>query len=71
MSWTTPKTWSAGELVTAAMFNTHIRDNEQALRDGGLAITSQKSRDFMTAASSTQLVRKSNLHVALMSEVFT
>jgi hypothetical protein len=26
--WTAPKTWSAGETLTAANFNTHIRDNE-------------------------------------------
>jgi len=31
MGWTTPKTWSAGETLTAANFNTHIRDNENAL----------------------------------------
>lgn len=27
MAWTVPRTWVAGELVTAAMMNTHIRDN--------------------------------------------
>lgn len=27
MAWTTPRTWVAGELVTAALFNTHLRDN--------------------------------------------
>lgn len=27
MSWTTPKTWTTGELVTAEMMNTHVRDN--------------------------------------------
>lgn len=27
MSWTTPRTWVASEVVTAAMLNTHIRDN--------------------------------------------
>ncbi|MGH7206831.1 MAG: hypothetical protein ACREI2_11550, partial [Nitrospiraceae bacterium] len=31
MAWTNPKTWSIGELVTAAMLNTHVRDNELAL----------------------------------------
>lgn len=25
--WTTPRTWVAGELVTAALLNTHLRDN--------------------------------------------
>jgi hypothetical protein len=27
MAWTTPRTWSAGELVTAAIMNLHVRDN--------------------------------------------
>lgn len=34
MAWTTPRTWVAGELVTAALFNSHIRDNENAIKDG-------------------------------------
>lgn len=32
MAWTTPRTWVASELVTASLFNTHIRDNLTALR---------------------------------------
>ena len=31
MAWTAPRTWVSGELVTAALFNTHIRDNLQAI----------------------------------------
>lgn len=27
MAWTTPKTWSTNEVVTAANMNTHLRDN--------------------------------------------
>lgn len=27
MSWTTPRTWVVGEVVTAALLNTHLRDN--------------------------------------------
>lgn len=27
MAWTSPKTWSISEVVTAAMLNTHLRDN--------------------------------------------
>lgn len=42
MAWTTPRTWSFGELVTAALLNTHIRDNLNILKtsvanDGKLA----------------------------------
>jgi hypothetical protein len=31
MAWTTPKTWTGGELVDRDMLNTHIRDNENYL----------------------------------------
>lgn len=31
MAWTTPRTWVAGEVVTAAILNTHIRDNLNAI----------------------------------------
>lgn len=27
MAWTTPRTWSSNEIVTAALLNTHVRDN--------------------------------------------
>jgi microcystin-dependent protein len=33
MAWTTPRTWVAGELVTASLMNTHVRDNLSVLRD--------------------------------------
>ena len=31
MAWTTPRTWTTGEVVTAAHLNTHVRDNLLAL----------------------------------------
>ena len=33
MAWTAPRTWVVGELVTAAIFNTYIRDNQVYLKD--------------------------------------
>lgn len=30
MAWTTPRTWTDGELVTAAIMNAHVRDNLNA-----------------------------------------
>lgn len=30
MPWTTPRTWVTGEVVTAALMNTHVRDNTAA-----------------------------------------
>ena len=32
MAWTTPRTWTTSEVVTAAMLNTHVRDNLTFLR---------------------------------------
>lgn len=31
MAWTAPRTWTDGELVTATMMNTHVRDNLLAI----------------------------------------
>jgi hypothetical protein len=33
MAWTSPRTWVAGEVPTASIFNSHIRDNLKALGD--------------------------------------
>lgn len=33
MAWTTPRTWTTGELVTASIMNTHVRDNFEYLYD--------------------------------------
>jgi len=55
MAWTDPRTYTTGELITAAILNTHIRDNfnvvnptaVQFLVDGGgAAITAGSIMDF-------------------------
>lgn len=33
MAWTTPRTWVTNELVTAALMNTHVRDNLKHYQD--------------------------------------
>lgn len=35
MAWTTPRTWTDTETVTASIMNTHVRDNLDELRDPG------------------------------------
>lgn len=32
-AWTSPRTWATGELVTASLMNTHVRDNLNALKE--------------------------------------
>lgn len=38
MAWTAPRTWTTGELVTAAIMNTHIRDNLNVLNPAAAQI---------------------------------
>jgi hypothetical protein len=57
MAWTTPRTWVTGELVTATILNTYVRDNQSALDGGRLAITSQAARDIFFASSATAISR--------------
>lgn len=39
MAWTVPRTWVAAEVVTAALLNTHLRDNLKALGDAWASYT--------------------------------
>jgi hypothetical protein len=57
MAWTSPRTWVSGELVTAAIMNSAVRDNLTMLDGGRLAITSQAAGDVLYASSSTALAR--------------
>jgi hypothetical protein len=60
-SWTAPKTWSQGELVTPDMLNTHLRDNITVVRTGGIAITGQGANEIIFSSSASQLTRSSEL----------
>jgi hypothetical protein len=50
MGWTAPKTWIVGETLTAANFNTHIRDN---LLSVGEHLIARKPSDESVASSTT------------------
>ena len=49
MAWTQPRTWVAGELVTAAIMNTHVRDQLLAIA-GGTATLDHVTLDGKTTA---------------------
>jgi hypothetical protein len=57
MAWTAPRTWVSGELVTAALFNTHIKDNQTFLKDNqdnlidGTAVIPMTTLDGTATAS--------------------
>lgn len=50
MAWTTPRTWSPGETVTAALMNAHVRDNMNILKvavdNNGFLLTAVKTFAF-------------------------
>lgn len=62
MAWTAPRTWVAGEMATAALLNTHLRDNLLALDqhthigsagDGSAVLTSISRIEMATASTAT------------------
>ena len=57
MAFTTPRTWVSGELITAALMNTFVRDNQNAMIAGYMSVASQATYDLLYASSATQLSR--------------
>lgn len=62
MAFTTPKTWSTGELVTSSNFNQQIRDNLAALWTGSTAgdmeyYTSSTTKTRLPIGTADQLLR--------------
>jgi hypothetical protein len=55
VAWTTPRTWVAGELITAAMMNTHVRDNFVALDSPPAARVYHSSGQVITTSTETAL----------------
>ena len=56
MSWTNPKTWVAGETVTAALLNTHLRDN--LLATAAAVMTVAGDMVYATAANTLARLAK-------------
>lgn len=52
MAWTAPRTWATAEVVTAAMLNTHVRDNLKYLKGQGGAITLEDVVTISAASAS-------------------
>jgi hypothetical protein len=51
MAWTAPRTWTTGELVTAAIMNTHVRDNFNVLRAESLQSVAITSSTYTTTSA--------------------
>lgn len=52
-TWTAPRTWTAGEIVTAALLNQHLRDNLEWLAVRGLTPTSDLDGTVGNTSSSS------------------
>lgn len=50
MSWTAPRTWTVGEIVTAAQLNAHVRDN--LLETSAATVTTAGDLAYADAANS-------------------
>jgi hypothetical protein len=53
MTWTTPRTWTAGEKVTAALLNTHLKDNLDALKNPPKLLVANTNGSNFTTTSTT------------------
>jgi hypothetical protein len=66
MTWENPKTWVTGELVTAAMLNTHVRDNLNALKSPPSDdYVCNEVSDYLTTSTSFVNVDATNLALTI------
>lgn len=62
MAWTTPRTWVASEVPTAANFNAHVRDNlNYLLTRPGAAVKRDNGATYTTTSASFANVDGTNL----------
>lgn len=56
MAWTTPRSWATSELVTAALMNTHLRDNLAYLLTPNYVHVLENSGTYTTTSSSPVII---------------
>lgn len=62
MAWTSPRTWTTSEIVTASMMNTHVRDNLLETAPGKASAAGQTIHS--TAANAVSMVTASKYKTA-------
>jgi len=66
MAWTTARTWVAGELVTASMMNTHVRDNLNALKAPPTDLhNADEGADWSTTSATFTAIDATDLSLSL------
>lgn len=65
MAWTSPRTWAVSEFVTAALLNTHVRDNLLFLKSDPLigSATGTTTTESVAGAGSTTVLTISSLAI--------
>src|SRR3990172_221146 len=63
MAWTAPRTWVTGEVVTAVLLNTHVRDNLIYLKGGAGTTTFDDAVSITKTTGNTLVVDTSTLVV--------
>ena len=63
MSWATPRSWAAGETETAAIFNTHLRDQQNVIATARDSI-GRVRRALKTVAFGTAWIASTNANAA-------
>ncbi len=66
MSWTTPRTWTVGQVVGASDLNTDVRDNLNWLLTGRGAIYARSAGNYTTTSTSYADVDGTNLSFAIV-----
>jgi hypothetical protein len=64
MAWTTPGTATAGEVLTAAFWNTNVRDNSNALSRGVIAVATRTT----SQGSITSIVDLTDMTLTITAE---
>lgn len=64
MAWTSPATWTAGQVVSAADMNTQVRDNMSYLLSGRPIATATRQAQYSTTTASFTDVDATNLKVS-------
>lgn len=68
MAWTDPRTWATGELVTAALLNTHLRDNlNYLLSPNNDFVRHVDGTGYTTTSSSFANIDGTNLSLSVTS----
>lgn len=62
-TWTTPRTWATGEIVTAALLNAHLRDNLEWLK--GRPLATEQDFDGTVFSTTSSTFQDTGVNVAL------